>query len=133
MKSAILTSPETILELKQQKRKRHEANTKKSTPKKSAPKNSKPRKRLISSSSSDSEDDLCPVCEISMPKNQTRNNTIACNTCGIAIHFEPCANMGSRCYYTCKNCDSVSEKSVNWCHSVLKGNKHDINIQILCF
>lgn len=44
-----------------------------------------------------SEEDYCVMCLVSMPASTPSNATCA---------RHPCANMGNRCFFTCRGCDS---------------------------
>lgn len=101
MKSAILTSPEKISELKTQADKRTLIKSKKKTSTKSAPAK---KQRRDSSSSTSSEEEFCTICLKQMPKKLNRNNSVNCNVCKRPVHLK-CANVTAS-YYTCVHCDS---------------------------
>ncbi|XP_017050190.1 uncharacterized protein LOC108094242 [Drosophila ficusphila] len=101
MRSAILTSPEFVTELREKaaiKRKKEEEAKKTPAPKRRT--RSQPARR----DSSDDEDvDFCILCLESMPKKLTKNNSVACMECGRDVHAK-CATSANT--FTCPNCVS---------------------------
>lgn len=122
MKSAVLTSPEFLSELKEKRQNRDEAQKKKEgKASKPAAQTSKraattvaaktPAKRCKKTqstlNSSEEDIDFCIICLDALPRILTSNNSIKCNTCQLAVHLK-CANIQTS-YFTCKSCDSDYE------------------------
>lgn len=102
MKTAILTSPEVLDNL------REEAKLKEKAAKKQGP---PPKKRRTSRTknqklSSDEEKDLdfCIICYEDMPAKLTKNNSTKCIKCGSEVHAK-CVTVSSN-VFTCINCKS---------------------------
>lgn len=101
MKSAVLTSPEVLSELREKAEKKREREEKRdNTPA------SKKRKVRGKSKEEDEEEDVdfCIICMKNMPKKMNRQNTIHCNVCDRAVHLK-CAGMTAS-NWTCKHCIS---------------------------
>lgn len=134
MKSAMLTSPEFLFELKEKPQKRDDVqNIKKERAQKTPTKVQKPaaktskraatiaaartpakrgKKKGSPLNPAEEDDDFCIICLESMPRKLTSNNSIRCNSCQLTVHLK-CANMQAS-YFTCKNCDSDYEEEAEF-------------------
>lgn len=106
MKSAILTSPETVAALHEKAAKKLFAPTpiKKAKRKTTAP--AKPSAKCKKPNFSDEEDlDFCLICLDLLPPKLTKANSIKCNGgCDRFVHLK-CAAM-TKSYFTCENCET---------------------------
>lgn len=125
MKSAVLTSPENLAELRAKKVKRDAAaqkkaekaaNTSKGQKKAAksvktgtsasglqASKTKSPPKRTRQRTYSSEDEDFCIVCMQMMPKKLTTANSVACQLCDRQIHRR-CAGEYAKTGYTCEQC-----------------------------
>ena len=112
MKSTVLTSPESIVVLKEKAAQRAaklappQASSSPST-KRTKVTRSKPSAKRAKAQVPPPADDDCNVCLIClniMPLHLTAANSIRCNECSRPVHLK-CANMRAS-YFTCNNCES---------------------------
>lgn len=101
MKTAVLTSPEVVADLRDKAEKKRQRLAKKGD----APA-AKKRKHIPSPTETDVEEDLdfCTVCKKNMPKKENRRNTAYCTVCDRGVHIR-CAGPNPNTY-TCVHCDS---------------------------
>lgn len=107
MKTSILTSAESIADLKLRKENR----SKRGSTTKPPPKQAKRAKKQQTSSSSDEESendaDFCIICLKKLPTRLSRQNSIPCNECKRPVHLKY-ANMKNS-FFTCRHCESDYE------------------------
>ena len=101
MKTAVLTSPEVVADLRDKAEKKRQRLAKKGD----SPA-AKKRKHIPSPTETDVEEDLdfCTVCKKNMPKKENRRNTAYCTVCDRGVHIR-CAGPNPNTY-TCVHCDS---------------------------
>ncbi|XP_054729343.1 uncharacterized protein LOC129238338 [Anastrepha obliqua] len=118
MKSAVLTSPECVTEIREKAKKKQEklsekgdtpaAKNRKSTPAtkklKGRGKPKTPLKKIPSSTETDDEEDIdfCIICMENMPKKENRRNTAHCIACDRGVHLS-CAGENPNAF-TCVQC-----------------------------